>query len=519
MTPIEGKDVFSRYRTRDFREHQEDAIDFITSSKKTFRILEAPTGSGKTLIGMAAGAMKRDLTYMVHTKILQNQVTGDFPEAKSLFGRANYPCALDAQLACGDCINTKRKPCEKRFACVYMNKKEVALMARYKILNYDYFLTEANHAGRFSGANFLVIDEADGLENTLINFVSLEFTEYSMRRLGLQPPRRKSADSKEGLTPWVEFAEVAGRRASILLRSLTDQLDAYGDARTVQYLKILREKKQVENLVSKIKIFTQNMDNDWIYDDKTEGRYTFRPLWMPEKLANRFLWGHGKEWVLMSASFPPLPILAKTLGIPQDEIDYKPIPSTFPVKDRQIHIMPVANLTYKTMDTEVPKLIDEIRKILDKHPNEKGLIHCVSYELGRQIKDGVGSPRLLLHGSKDRQEVLDYFMKSTEPDVLISPSMERGVSLDHDLCRFIIVAKAPFLSLGDKVVSARVNSGNLGKLWYWAMMLLTVLQMTGRGFRSADDRCTSYILDEQFDKVYHAKPLFMPGWWKEAVAW
>jgi Rad3-related DNA helicase len=50
-------------------------------------------------------------------------------------------------------------------------------------------------------------------------------------------------------------------------------------------------------------------------------------------------------------------------------------------------------------------------------------------------------------------------------------------------------------------------------------MLLTVLQATGRGMRSADDFCESYILDAQFKRVYEQKPMFLPMWWRESVSW
>jgi Rad3-related DNA helicase len=171
------------------------------------------------------------------------------------------------------------------------------------------------------------------------------------------------------------------------------------------------------------------------------------------------------------------------------------------------------------MAVEVPKLITRIKGIIDERPNVKGLIHAVSFKLAREIYDGVGSNRLLIHDSANRQDVLEEFMESKEPLVLISPSMERGVSLSMDLCRFIIVAKAPFLYLGDKIVSARVYSSKLGSEWYSAVMLTTVLQMTGRGMRSKQDFCESFILDEQFSRVLYAKPNYLPEWWREAIVW
>ena len=160
------------------------------------------------------------------------------------------------------------------------------------------------------------------------------------------------------------------------------------------------------------------------------------------------------------------------------------ISSTFPIENRPVHIWPVASMTAKTTDQELPKLILGIKKVLLRHPNEKGIVHCTSYKLAKSIVEGVQSFRLITHNSADRQQVVDKFTSSSGNLVLVSPSLERGVNLSDDLCRFVIVAKAPYLSLGNKIVSQRVyGAGDIGKLWYASDMMLSVLQGCGRGMR------------------------------------
>lgn len=529
------KNSFEQFRDKPFRPFQEESIKWLLGSDKRFTILEAPTGSGKTLIAMAAGVANGSLTYMVHSKVLQNQVTEDFPEARSLFGRANYSCTMDAELSCDECIHSKHYPCEYKYTCPYEVQKRVVLGARLKILNYDYFLSEVNYVGRFRDANFLIIDEADNLENTLINFCTLTFSQYAINRLGLGEPARKTAKSKEGIEPWRDFAQTAKYRVVSILNKLDFEIKDMGEIKGEFRIKKVKERTRVKRLLEKIDLFLNNVDETWIFDDRGESdtfntnygtkymplqNYVFRPLWLNEDLAEEFLWKHGKKWVLMSASFLPQHILTKTLGIPPNEVDYQCTPSTFPPERRPIHIEPVANLTSKTMDAELPALVQRIKEIVDSHPQDKGLIHAVSYKLANQIVNGVQNSRLTTHNSSDRQAKLDYFVESGLPLVMVSPSMERGVNLEQDLCRFIIVAKAPFLNLGDKIVSSRVYSnGTVGRDWYQATMLLTVLQGCGRGMRSEDDYCEVYILDEQFQRVYNKRPLLLPEWWREAVTW
>jgi len=519
LTAVEAKNQFAKFQPYPFREHQLETIDFISDCDKKFVVVEAPTGSGKTLLGMVSGAMQKNLTYMVHSKVLQNQVTADFPEARSLFGRANYLCVNDptGNRSCSECTHTEKSPCLVRSRCIYNLEKKACLASDYRILNYDYFLTEANYVGQFSGVPFLVIDEADNLENSFINFVSLTFTQFAMDRLGLGGPARKTADSKLGIEPWKEFVRLAQSKVLTLLEEMNRTINGWRHIQHESQVQTLKTRNRIASVLRKMGIFLDHVDHTWVYDDSQEGKYIFRPLWLNEDLAHEFLWQHADKIVLMSATFLPPAILAKTLGMPTEDIAFTRIPSTFPIERRPIRINPIANLTAKTMEEETPKLLKEIRNILDQHEHEKGLIHCVSYSLGQKIMKLVKNKRLLIHDNSNRQDVVDKFMQSKDPLVLISPSLERGLSLENDLCRFVIVAKAPFLYLGDKITSRRVYSGKTGQLWFTANMLLTVVQMSGRGMRSKDDYCVTYILDEQFKKALLTNPTIIPDWWKDGI--
>jgi Rad3-related DNA helicase len=517
------KSGLSRYADLPFREHQAQAIRYVLESDKRFVFLEAPTGSGKSLIAMVAGLAMGGVTYAVHSKILQHQITEDFPEAISLFGRSNYPCLANRDVTCDECFHTAGTRCQIKGSCTYEIQKRKVLSAGLRILNYDYLLSEANYVGRFSNQDCVIVDEADNLENTLINFVTLIFTDYGLGRLGLRDEidrlKKTSKDGEGLIESWKSFCRTAKYRTASIIDRLDRDIKTFNSPLSDWETKQIKERNRIFRLQEKIDMFIENADQTWLYDNSQSDRHVFRPLWLTEDLAEKFMWRHSRKWVFMSASFLPIRLEAKRLGIPFEDVDYHLVPSSFPVERRPIHIMPAADLTSKTMDAETPKLIAAIRDILDNHPDEKGLIHAVSYKLAAAIADGLDNPRVLIHNSDNRQQTLDAFMESDRPYVLLSPSMERGVSLKMDLCRFIIVAKAPFLYLGDRIVAARVYGSKLGKEWYAAQMLSTVLQMTGRGMRSADDSCTSYILDAQFQRVFNQKPLYLPSWWRDAVAW
>ena len=517
----EAKNSFKKYNNSPWRQYQRESCEFILNSSQRFQILEAPTGSGKTCVAMSSGVASGGMVYSVHTKLLQEQATIDHNEsAVSLFGRDNYMCRTDNNLTCGDCKSTKANPCcYKRSGCPYGDQKRRALESKLAILNFSFLISETNFVGQFSNhAPLYVIDEADSLEASLQDFVSLSFSPYALRRLGLTEPARKTSTSQKGIEPWVEFGEIAKQRVSSIIDSLTYEIDSYGSKENIteQQVKKIKERNKVVRLAERIDIFLAKVNSSWLYEENERG-IEFKPLWITEDLSQEFLFRHASKWTLMSAAFLPSFILSKTLGIPSDEYDYQCVPSTFPVERRPIIIDPVCNLTRDTMDTEVPKLIVAIKKLLEKHKNEKGLIHCVSYSLANRIYSEINDPRLMIHDGTNRQETLNAFVNSDKPVVILSPSLERGVSLNKDLCRWIVVAKAPYLSLADKQTKARVWSGGIGQEWYTATMMLNVLQMVGRGMRSDDDFCTSYILDYQFNQALMKHPSYLPDWWKDAI--
>ena len=81
----------------ELRPHQWEAIteilDWFRRGKKVV-FLDAPTGSGKTLIGeLVRREFSRFAIYSCTTKTLQDQVVRDYPYARVMKGRSNYPTA------------------------------------------------------------------------------------------------------------------------------------------------------------------------------------------------------------------------------------------------------------------------------------------------------------------------------------------------------------------------------------------------------------------------------------------
>lgn len=199
------------------------------------------------------------------------------------------------------------------------------------------------------------------------------------------------------------------------------------------------------------------------------------------------------------------------------------VPSTFDPARRPIYVHPVAEMTRKNEDNARPLICQAVQKIVNKHPDSKILIHTVSYKLNKfiedQLRQGDALFRIVTYNAAvEKQRAIDRYL-ATERAVFLAPSLDRGIDLPGDDCRVIIVCKVPFPSLGDKQVSARMHSKG-GQSWYAVKTIRSLVQMTGRGMRSADDFCESYILDKMFlESIWRRHKNLLPKWWAQALVW
>ncbi len=180
-------------------------------------------------------------------------------------------------------------------------------------------------------------------------------------------------------------------------------------------------------------------------------------------------------------------------------------------------------MTRKTEDEARPLIAQAVSKVASLHPNDRILVHTVSYSLNRYIEDHLRQGDSLFrvvtyNAATEKQRAIDRYIH--QPGALfLAPSLDRGIDLPGDDCRVIVVCKVPFPSLGDKQISARMHSKG-GSTWYAVRTIRSLVQMTGRGMRSADDFCESYILDKMFlDSIWRRNRNLIPKWWADALVW
>lgn len=498
--------------------------------------VDAPTGSGKTLIGdLIARVLAQPAVYLCTTKGLQDQVLADYPYAKVLKGKANYATmhkpfpAYSAEDCDGAMERDNCSYCHPMVECAYRKAKSNAIRSQLAVINMAYWLREANlvrnaafslppdpnanEAGRRrrSGGLF-ILDECDTLEDQLLGFIEFSVTQRRARELGVDPPKKGS--HKGTVKKWL------AEELAPALEAEAKRLAAAGDSESLKKARAL-----TYQLSDAHRVHDSLDDDNWIRDYSNDSvPLSYKPVKI-EGYGPNMIWRHGGRMVLMSASIISPEEMVETLGY-EGKWEVVRVPMTFPVENRPIHVAPVANMTYADSGDgcerdDMPKLVKGICNILERHPDDRTLVHTVSYGRAKNIMRelriaGVKRPLLTYTNASEREPVLAEF-RATPGAVLLAPSFERGVDLKGDDCRVQIVAKMPYPHMGDPRVNAR-SHGPGGDAWMAVQTIRALVQMTGRAVRSADDWCVTYILDKQFVKrVWRQNKNLLPSWWREAV--
>lgn len=493
---------------------------------------DAPTGSGKTLYGdLVARLMRQPAIYMCTTKGLQDQILHDFPYARVLKGRANYPTLKGpADVTCDDCDGSIESDdcsyCSPVHACPYRRAKAQAIRSQLAVVNVAYWLREANFVGAFSlppdpeaplsnstrpGARrrreggLFIVDECDTMEDQLLGFVEFSLTRARLHQLGLQAP--KKGVHKPTITAWLH---------NDLIPVLVKERQRFEAMSGLDAMRRARGLATVEMDAQRIAASIES--DNWIRDYSNEERvpFAFKPVRVDGY--GGLLWNNMGRTVMMSATIISPEEMARTLGL---ESDYAVVrmPMAFPVENRRIRVAPVATMTRDREKEETPKLLKAIERILEKHPTDRTLIHTVSYGRAKTVIDHLRAhtkrPIVSYLNAQEREASLLRYRK-TVGAVMVAPSFERGVDLKGDDCRVQIICKVPYPNMGDPRVSQR-SHGPDGDAWMGVQTIRSLVQMTGRAVRTADDWCESYILDAHFKQLVKRNGSLLPEWWRDAL--
>ena len=534
LYPHIDDDIIENFPFEEPRTGQLEIIQDINDAiKKGYKyiILEAGTGTGKSAIATTLAKMYESVYILTMTKQLQAQYSDEF-EFPLVKGRNNFACLHEKLEFSCDMGACKTSPTSSKFFCPYgvaknptldaelafedsfggtvfyqsgahchyWNQKANAINSPITLMNYDYGIVELNYVKHFGPRSLLILDEAHNIESKLMS--TMEVTLYN-RTLEKDINKRISPETlKDGeIEDWMM------------------EIDAIRDSYEDIDLKDVSKNKadRIRTTIGRLKTLRNNLEkehNNWVIDTEESG-VTFKPLRVHHYAKNNLL-KYGDVVIFMSATILSHKMFSKWLGLNPNEVYHIKVDSPFTKEKRPIILNLAGKMSANRIKNTAPKTIPILQEILKKHEGDKGLIHTHSYKCQQFITNNLYNSRLISHTSKNREQVLDFFEKSENPLVLISPSMSEGVDLPYDKCRFQVIYKMPFPYLGDKQVNMRMKRD---KKWYAYKTVMTLMQAYGRGMRAEDDSCYTYIIDSDINMLFKS-PMYrslIPDFLKEAV--
>jgi Rad3-related DNA helicase len=506
------------------RKQQEQVLDFIIKNlKKRFFVLECPPGTGKSAIAITISKWIVDNfpvedcqpgSYILTTqKILQSQYFDDFEDVSNIWSKSNYKC-LNEDLKNASCqsglmlskLLGKRSSCEDK--CPYIREKKKFINGPVSITNVSFMLNQLVYGKEIPRRQLLVVDECHNIEQSIIDFVSVNINKkFCENELEIDYP--EDIKNTDDLYHWIQKHYL--KNMSSCLENISNyavSLDQKDDSNELK--SILHKIEEYDRMICQTNRFIDNYDENWVLA-QSEDFYEVKPIYASKfnhyfNICNKIL--------MMSATILDHSTFCRNVGIKEEEACFMSLPSPFLKKNRPVYIAPVGSMSAAKIESTLPDMNAVIQQLLKEHSGEKGIIHTHTYKTAKYFKDNDKTGRLLLHDSKNRDEIIQTHYKSKKNTVLISPSLTEGIDLRNDYSRFQIICKIPFPYLGDKYVKTKMEKC---KYWYEWQTAKTLIQALGRSIRSEEDYAVSYILDSSWDFFFKKNNFMFPEWFKDSL--
>ena len=524
-----------KYTPTDIQKSIIKKIEETLSSGYTNIILCAPTGIGKSHIATTVANHLSSSFIVTGQKILQDQYTRDFPWMNSLKGKNNFLC-LDlwdeAKLSFEEAIQQKNLRCNNGICtriengphgkkilihcsykpkieeyrikelhtereaisgpeniCLYYDQKYKALHSSHTICNYSSFFQNLKFSQGVEGnleRNCVIADEAHEIEDQILNFIKFEifptyltdvddkFSNYdfsNVEQFGIMLNNLKNLYSKKIESDLDDSKknnfEIRLQNIKIILNAIEENSENI----------LINEKKDIHDEIEKI-VFTPLEIKDYVKDF-----FNF-PI-----------------QIFMSATINH-EIFCETMGFEKNECAFIEVEkSPFPIKNRKINFLNICSLSLQSPQSDWEKVFSQVDKILQNHPNEKGLIltntitqcnELLNYFSEYSEDSWLRIKPVFSNLEEEKERILENHKDTDVNQVLLSPSLWYGVDLKGDLSRFQIILKTPFASIGDQRIKRKLS---LNPEWYDYKTLVKVIQGFGRSVRDKDDFAETFVLD------------------------
>jgi len=521
-----------------------EIIEAYDNGTKTV-ILDCPVGGGKSAIALAVSYIlnkKNKSGYILSSEIaLQEQYETDFKKFRldwgSVKGIDNYTCSDNYEKnSLGTCRIRNKAP-KKMYCyrdCPYFSARDHAADTQTSLLNYAYWLIMMNYTNQqsevilFPSRDFTICDEAHKILDIVQNHYSPRFDKNVIEKL-------------EKLTSFFDTYKIENHSTNLqslktnvkVLFEIEDQdkifevlskieidLEAYRPSWNLLKDKVKKEYpeddppkewRETLRLCDWLKDFHCKIEDYIDIIGKTSIRNIVKnPSGEDELVMNclqeaYLMHKYFHQWtgftLLMSATFADPSNYLRSIAL--KEAKYIKMESSFDFSRSPIYFYNKRRMSYNQIEANLPWLYKTIDEIIDKHPEDNGIIHSASYHLAMKIHNNLSEKNkkriLVYEGTSEKKKVLKI-LKGNKNKILLGPSLMEGLDLKDNWSRFQIFAKVPYLSLADRFVKTKLE---INPEWYQWKAIINILQGTGRSVRNEDDWAVTYILDGSLSDLIH----------------
>jgi Rad3-related DNA helicase len=577
-----------------FRKYQLECIiniiDNILSHGNHNYVVEAPTGSGKSLINLIAAGVLADYwdvtSYLLVSDLFLWEQYSDFLMKHKKMGIAmlkgkigNYKCMLNGEdITLADCtlsglswasmynMNTiKEYGYDCAHSCQYVKARKKAVKSKVCLMTYQLFIQtfkminpDENNPYQFKYRDVIFCDECHNIPsiveqrvhahikekdlNILLDiydyvnkkdldlFGSLE--EDDSNKLFIDMKRQDIIDEFNNC--WSVLSNPESRKDEDMSYRIryNDLLDVFVPICEEIRNRITLAKKNKQHL-SKEDLHIFGISN-WFWDYALEFREymdiiqkcgkeyqlkeiapetrkeegpvcTFRCL-KEDYLVYKYLLNKAQWRVMLSATIGGHEAFDENMGFTYTEdknSKMETIPSTFDFEKSPVHFLNKFKMSLKEREMSFLHLKNAIYSICkNKFQDQRGIIQTGSYDIAKKLYDQapleVKQRMLVYNGSLEKNSIIKIHQIS-DNTILVGPTLNEGIDLPGDECRFIIIMKVPYPSLGDRYVKEKIK---YYPLWYNSTTSNEIIQGIGRGVRFDGDWCVTYIFDACFWNLY-----------------
>jgi Rad3-related DNA helicase len=532
---VDPSRIVASFPAPSFRGAQEQALVDIRDAflaGNDVVLVRAPTGSGKSLLARAiCGAAAtveesrpRDATDAYYTTPQVSQlddVASDplLEDFQIIRGKRNYTCILDGEeetpVNQAPCARQRGFDCAVKHRCPYYSARAIASNREIAAMTLAYFMQTAG-SDVFRKRDVVVVDEAHGLAEWAEMYATIDL---SPRTVPVWDDLRVPAvgEAADPLERTVRFADALVGTCTKAKDELLEDSELSPDEAA--------RRDRLQELISELKWFVEDARDPkspttWVVD-QPEGagsRLQIKPL-DPARYLKHTVWDRGNSFALLSATILNKEAFCRGVGLDPARVALVDVPHTFPLEHRPLFDVTQGKMTYEHRADTIPKIARLLVRLMSKHPDETGLVHCHSYHIQERLHErltGMGvAARVRTHDRENRNDALEAWKASSKPELFLSVKMEEALDLEGDLCRWQVLCKAPYLNTSDSRVARRLEEGQWA--WYHRAALRTVIQACGRVVRGPDDYGATYLADSSLRDLFDRARHDLPPWFREQV--